>query len=234
MSGNSETALQGQIDRYHNYLRDNDVLLADVCYTAGIGRNHFPHRVTITASDTADAIAQLAAPASVTDSPTYHHITSRRRPKTAFLFTGQGSQYVGMGRELYESSPTFRATIYRCNDLLQPHLGTSLLSILYPTSDDAPSIHQTTYTQPALFAIEYALATLWQSWGIKPNMLLGHSVGEFAAACVAGVFSLEDGLKLIAARARLMGALPQDGEMVSFLASEETVLAAIAPSLLLS
>jgi len=129
-----------------------------------------------------------------------------------------------MGRELYDTQPTFRHILDRCDEILRPYLETSLLEIFYPkletrnskleTQDQqgTPSSHQideTAYTQPAIFAVEYALAELWKSWGITPTAVLGHSIGEYVAACVAGVFSLEDGLKLVAMRGRLMQALPQ-------------------------
>ena len=152
-----------------------------------------------------------------------------RPPRIAFLFTGQGSQYAGMARALFESEPQFRATLERCNELLRPYLPRPLLSVLYPKPGDTSSIDDTEYTQQALFCIEYALATLWMSWGVRPAMVLGHSVGEVVAACVAGVFSLEDALKLVASRGKLMGALPRNGGMVSVLATQAQVTEAIAP-----
>ena len=154
---------------------------------------------------------------------------SRKRLKIAFLFTGQGSQYINMGRELYEQAPTFKQTLDLCNEILCSYLEKPLLSVLYPESGETSLIDETAYTQPALFAIEYALAKLWESWGIEPTIVMGHSVGEYVAACVAGVFSLEDGLKLIAQRGRLMQNLPSGGEMVAVMASEEKVNQLIAP-----
>ena len=135
-----------------------------------------------------------------------------------------------MGRQLYEQEPVFRQALDQCAELLQDELSQPLLEILYnlELEPDNSALHdQTAYTQPALFALEYALAQLWQSWGLKPDLVLGHSVGEYVAATVAGVFSLEDGLKLIAHRAKLMQALPPNGQMVSVLADQLTVRQAI-------
>ena len=248
ISAKSEAALRAYVQRYQDFLATHpDLKLGDLCYTSHIGRSHFTHRLSIVAHSFTGLQQTLSA---YLDQPATLAINQASlspqpaSPKVAFLFTGQGSQYVGMGRELYETDPTFRATLDRCDELLREHLGESILAVLYPETRDgrqetprpaappqspsATRIDDTTYTQPALFALEYALASLWQSWGIQPDILLGHSVGEVAAACVAGVFSLEDGIKLIAARGRLMGALPQAGAMLAVQASAAHVQPAIA------
>jgi acyl transferase domain-containing protein len=131
-----------------------------------------------------------------------------------------------MGRTLYKTQPVFRAALDECAELLDPILNRSLLEILFSDTND---IHQTQYTQPALFAFEYALAQTWRSWGIEPHAVLGHSVGEYVAACIAGVFSLEDGLRLIAERARLMGALPQNGTMAAVFTDATHIAQIIQP-----
>ncbi len=200
--------------------------LADICFTAATGRSHFNHRLAVVADSTEAVCRELTGFVdNGNSSRLFTHQAGRKPPKIAFLFTGQGAQYVGMGRHLYETQPTFRFWLHRCADILKAYLDKPLLDVLW--SGDA--IDQTAYTQPALFALEYALAQVWRSWGIEPDVMMGHSVGEYAAACVAGVFTLEEGLKLIAARGRLMQSLPSGGAMVSVRADAATVDAQIAP-----
>jgi 8-amino-7-oxononanoate synthase len=231
LSAKSEPALRELSLHYQTLLAQNPMLsLADVCYCANLRRSQFKHRLVAVGSSSTEVQAQLGAfGAGETDITGLQdgQVTGKKVPRVAFLFTGQGSQYVGMGKALYESCPTFRSVLDRCDRILQSELKVSLLSVLYPETEEHSPIDDTAYTQPALFALEYALAQLWISWGISPDVVMGHSVGEYVAACVAGVFSLEDGLKLIAARGRLMQALPQNGAMVSVLADEAKVMAAV-------
>ncbi|MDP9362225.1 MAG: type I polyketide synthase, partial [Acidobacteriota bacterium] len=202
VSAKTEAALTELARRYAGFLRDPafDGSLSDVCLTANTGRTRFQHRLAVTAANVSELCDRLEAK---------KWSASQARPKErnriAFLFTGQGSQYAGMGRELYDAEPAFRQSIDRCAEILGPHIQRSLVDVLFGASSP---IDETAYTQPSLFALEYSLAVLWRSWGIEPSFVLGHSVGEYVAACVAGVFSLEEGLALIAARGRLMQALP--------------------------
>ena len=231
ISAKSEPALTELARRYENYLAKNtSASLADVCFTANAGRSHFAHRLAIAASSSIQAREKLAAFLAGHEAPDVlrGETTGNRAPKIAFIFTGQGSQYVGMGRQLYETAPVFRAALDRCAELLRSHLDKPLLSALYPGDAEQSTLDETAYTQPALFALEYALVELWKSWGIQPTAVLGHSVGEYVAACVAGVFSLKDGLKLIAERGRLMQALPRNGAMAVVFAGEVEVAKVVA------
>jgi acyl transferase domain-containing protein/acyl-CoA synthetase (AMP-forming)/AMP-acid ligase II/NAD(P)-dependent dehydrogenase (short-subunit alcohol dehydrogenase family)/acyl carrier protein len=233
LSAKNEAALQDLVQRYDTFLSTHpQTSLADLCFTANTGRVHFEHRLAIVAESSQQLRTRLI------DDEHRAGQSLQRFQNIAFLFTGQGAQYVGMGRQLYETQPTFRKTLDRCDEILRDYLDISLLEVLYPTLDlhsqpevgnEKRYLDETAYTQPALFALEYALAELWQSWGIKPAYVMGHSVGEYVAACVAGVFSLEEGLKLIAERARLMQALPPDGKMVTVFANETRVATAIQP-----
>jgi len=206
--------------------------LADVAYTAGSGRSHFAHRLAALAADPAAAGEQLAAFARGERAVglSARHAERADPPRVAFLFTGQGAQYAGMGRELYATQPVFRAALDRCAAVLSNHLDRPLLALLFaePGSEPAQLLDQTAYTQPALVALGFALAELWRSWGVEPAALLGHSVGEYTAAILAGVLSLEDGLALVAARGRLMQRLPAGGAMAAIFAAPALVEQAIA------
>jgi acyl transferase domain-containing protein/NADPH:quinone reductase-like Zn-dependent oxidoreductase/acyl carrier protein len=231
LSARTATALASQARRWREHLEAHPALEAgDVAHTANTGRAAFAHRAAIAGTSIADFTAQLAAVETGTGlrEGTVGHVRPKDRPRVAFLFTGQGSQYAGMGRQLYRTQPLFRDALDRCDAALGGALGRPLLSVLDPAPGDEALIDQTAFTQPALFALEYALSELWAAWGIQPAAVLGHSVGEYVAACVAGVFSLEDGLTLIAARGRLMQALPAGGAMAAVLAGEDDVRDAIA------
>ena len=218
LSAQSDTALARLIGLYRERLENCAEALPDVCFTANTGRAHFDQRAQFVASSTEEMARMLKAGALV-------GVKNRGAAKIAFLFTGQGAQYVGMGRELYETQPVFRAVLEECERVLRPVLAEPLLKVLYGAAGEL--LEQTAYTQPALFAIECALAELWKSWGIRPAAVLGHSVGEYAAACVAGLYSLEEGLKLIAERGRRMQELPGAGAMAAVLAEEEIVREAL-------
>jgi acyl transferase domain-containing protein/acyl carrier protein len=194
--------------------------LSDLCFTANVGRTHFAHRLGITASSVEDLKLKLLSVSSRLNSD-----LQDLPAQVAFLFTGQGSQYFGMGKELYDTQPVFKLAMDRCASGLAPYLEKSILSVLWDESQ-VGLLDETQYTQPCLFAVEFALAELWKSWGIFPNAVLGHSVGEIVAAAVAGVFSLEDGLKIIAYRGKLMQRLER-GAMGAVSATAESVRNAI-------
>jgi acyl transferase domain-containing protein len=215
LSGKNEQALFDLAERYEAYLSAHpDVELADLCYTANTGRAHFEHRLAAVAESCDELREQLSAfVAGEAAIGLVSGSLTLSRPKAcadagsiAFLFTGGGAQYVGMGRELYETEPIFHQTVTYCDRILRPYLEKPLLEVLYPADEatNVQAIHEMGYMQPALFVIEYALAKLWQSWGIQPDIVMGHSTGEYVAACLAGVFSLQDGLKLITKRGQLM------------------------------
>ncbi len=230
LSARTEPALCALAGRFASHLTAHPAqAIADVAHTANTGRSHFAHRLAVVGVDAGEIRQQLAAAASG-ERPLIEMgaLETSEAPEVAFLFTGQGSQYVGMGHDLFQTQPGFRRTLERCDELLRPHLDVSLLQVLF--ADCNGRLNQTAYSQPALFALEYALAELWRSWGVAPAWVLGHSVGEFVAACVAGVFSLEEGLGLVAQRGRLMQELPPDGGMAAVRAGEAAVAAVLTPA----
>ncbi|MCI0623056.1 MAG: type I polyketide synthase [Acidobacteria bacterium] len=204
----------------HHLNQEPAVDLADVAYTLQVGRKPFNHRRVAVCRDRTDALAAFGDPSRMLSGE-----VERGDPKISFLFPGQGTQHINMFRELFEQEPVFAREISRCARVLEPRIKLDLQSVLYPPpngSPAGPNLDDTALSQPALFVVEYALATLWMSWGIRPQGMLGHSIGEYVAACLAGVVSLDDALDLVAERGRLMQEMPA-GAMLAVFASEVSI-----------
>lgn len=226
LSARTPDALVQIADQYRDWLGAHpQATLADVCFTAGTGRAHFEHRAALVVNSTESARELLGALADDRPAPGLVRGVSDDTPKTAWLFTGQGSQYPGMARELFDTDPVFAETMTRCAAAVADVLEKPLLDVIFDTDnpENEEALRQTTYAQPALFAVEMGLARLWQSWGFEPDVVLGHSVGQYSAACVAGMLSLEDGALLMAERGRLFGSLPAGGRMVAAFTAAERV-----------
>lgn len=220
-----------------------DQSMADVAYTLQSRQPAFAHRRFILATGQTELIQALLAPAppQTIHAPSLAALASKPTGPTdgrplVFLFPGQGAQYLNMGRELYENESVYQRAVDACADELLAHLDVDIRQILYPDSINEQGKNQlknTRYTQPALFTTEYALARLWQSWGIEPTVFCGHSIGEFVAAQLAGIFTLPDVLALIAARGRLISEL-EGGSMLSVRLEAEAVSALLPPTLSLA
>jgi len=241
LSAKTDSALETATKNLAQYLRQHpDVNLADVAYTLQVGRGVFNYRRVVVCQSTQEAINALE---TIDFQQVLTHFEEGTQRSITFMFPGQGAQYVGMGKELYQTELTFREQVDRCCLLLEPHLGLDLRSVIYPRESEkqvAEGLKQTSLAQPALFVIEYALAQLWMSWGISPQSMIGHSIGEYVAACLASVMSLEDALTLVAVRGRLMqqmatGAMlsvsASAAEVKTFLNEDLALAASNAPSL---
>ena len=216
LSAKTAAALEDLKQSYADYLSSSDVELSDICLTSNIGRHHFDRRVGIVATNKFELAHKLQ------QTSTANLIQSN---KIAFLFTGQGSQYVGMGQQLYNTQFVFRNNCDRCFEILQSYTDTNIAGAINqsPLQRWEFDLDRTEYTQPLLFTIEYALAQMWLSWGVEPDVVMGHSIGEYVAATIAGVFSLSDALKLVVNRGMLMQSLPENGGMLAVFSDLEEI-----------
>ncbi|MHC5613932.1 MAG: type I polyketide synthase [Nostoc sp.] len=235
LSAKTSTALETATANLATHLKQHpDLILADVAYTLGIGRRAFDYRRMLVCETIEDAVKTLSPqdPQRV-----FTHYQKPCNRSVVFMFPGQGTQYVEMGRELYQSEPIFREQVDKCCELLKFHLTIDLRSVLYPSKEEIQEatqhLKQTHITQPALFVIEYSLAQLWIAWGVCPEAMIGHSIGEYVAACLAGVFSLEDALALVAARGQLMQQMPA-GDMLAVSLPEKEVQSLLGEELALA
>ncbi|MEA2987964.1 MAG: hypothetical protein QOG83_675, partial [Alphaproteobacteria bacterium] len=236
LSARTATGLEKVTDNLAAHLdRTPGLDLANVAFTCQVGRKTLPHRryVVFDRDEPSELLTALQARDPQRVNGAY---TDMRDRKIVFMFSGQGTQYVDMGFNLYRTEHTFRAHVDACSEILQGHMGLDLRDVIYPLEDlegAAILLKQTEITQPALFTIEYALAQLWIEWGIVPNTMLGHSIGEYVAACIAGVMSLEDALAVVAMRGRLMGSMP-GGSMLAVPLPEAAVQALLSPAVSLA
>ncbi|MDQ3802677.1 MAG: SDR family NAD(P)-dependent oxidoreductase [Acidobacteriota bacterium] len=222
LSARSPASLRELAARYSRFLSRRSVDVDDLCFTANTGRVHHAVRAAFVGADADSLRARIQAFAGGrTEAGTATGAAPATPPKVAFLFTGQGSQYPLMGRQLLAVEPVFRAAVERCAQIIDPLLQRSLVSIL--EDEDPAVLEQTRFAQPALFALEYALLEQWRAWGVEPSFVMGHSLGEYVAALAADVLSLEDGAKLAVARGRLMQSIQTRGGAAAVFASEDFV-----------
>ncbi len=223
LSGKSDGALRDIAGRYLSWLdehaEEDEAILADMAWTAGIGRSHFDHRAGIVFHD-AESLRERLRDLSEADGGA----SSRTPTRVAFAYTGQGSQWVGMGQELYEREPVARAVLDRCEAVLLRERGTSLLDVMFGRSEGEEDLGDTAWEQPALYALGCALTALWSSVGIRPDVVVGHSIGELAASQAAGVFSLEDGMRFAALRGALMSQMEEGGMAAVFAPADRVAL----------
>ncbi len=240
LSARSQSALQAAKENLARTLQSHPELpLDDVAYTLAVGRKAFDHRAVFVCSSREDGVAKL-----LSANAQANRVVPAKRPEVAFLFPGQGSQFAGMGSALYEAEPSYRRQVDECAEILRPQLGCDLRDVLYPADVAAPEaaerIQQTQFAQTSIFVTEFAMAKLWQEWGIEPRAMAGHSIGEYVAAVLTGVMGREDALHLVSVRGRMMQEMPRGGmvgvrlgesELQPYLSADISLAALNAPKL---
>ncbi len=231
ISAKDSKALDDLAFKYARFFeREPKLDLGDVCFTASAGRDHFNHRLCLTGATIGEVKDKLDEYVEKGKSKKVMTGNAKGKiPPIVFLYSGQGSQYPGMTKDLYNAYQPYRDALDRIDKLFQPHLNASLVEIFFSESEDRELVNRTDFTQPAIFAVQCALTEMFQSWGIKPDAVAGHSIGEYAAAITAGIMSLEDAAELVAARGRLMHGAPGKGAMGVVFADEEVVRKHVEP-----
>ncbi|MCP4147266.1 MAG: amino acid adenylation domain-containing protein, partial [bacterium] len=231
LSAHKQDALIELMERYREYLSKSEASIAAICKTTNTSRSTYKHRLALVGTTKENFVKKLSRslenPQGIGKT-----VTGGDKPlngRIVFMYTGQDSQYVGMGRQLYQTEPVFKGELDKCDALFLPLTGNSIVQQLYGEDAEEDLISQALHAQPVIFAVEYALTKLWQSWGIEPSAVMGHSIGEYAAACIAGVFSLEEAVKLVAFRGKLLQTVPAIGKMSGVLMGEEKVKALLTP-----
>ncbi|MDP4180244.1 MAG: aminotransferase class III-fold pyridoxal phosphate-dependent enzyme [Bacillota bacterium] len=227
LSARSEAALTEMLKKYHSYILSTSEALANICYTSNISRSHMPVRAAFTCGSKEELQKKLQA---LIDKDNKLPTLNIQNQSIVFLFTGQGSQYPSMGKDLYLRFPVFKEAIDICDKLFIEHIDKSIVDLLYSDNSNQETLDRTIYTQPVIFSVEYALFKLWESFGIKPSYVIGHSIGSYCAACIAGVISLEDAVMLVASRGKIVQSLPDIGMMGTLMTNEENVISLIRDS----
>ncbi|MBF0558174.1 MAG: AMP-binding protein, partial [Nitrospirae bacterium] len=231
ISAKNGAALKELAGKYSEFISSGPkVAMSDMCYTSNTGRSHLQMRIAVLGKDDKDFSGALSEFAAGNES---NNLFAGREPgivnmDIVFLFTGQGSQYPGMGKRLYDTQPVFRESMNACSDLFKTYIGRSIIEMLYGDGASDSVYEDTSYSQPMIFSLEYSLCEMWKSWGVTPAAVVGHSIGEYVAACAAGVFSREDAVRMVAMRGRLMQEMPE-GVMVAAFAPEDTVSGIAGP-----
>lgn len=220
ISAKNRKAMLRMLKLYKDYFKNTDKNVLDICYTSNISRSCLEDKIAFVGKDKNDFVLKIS---KYLDKFSQGKDSKIDNKKVVFLFTGQGSQYKNICKELYDTQPYFKELLDICDKEFQKHIGESIIQIMY-NCEDEEMIYKTNYAQPIIFSIEYSLARLWMSWGVQPTLLIGHSIGEYAAGCIAQVFSLKDAVYMVSKRGQILKDIDGKGKMLGILANKQTVM----------